>query len=195
MKLGVKKQRIWSEVLKWYVYALVGWVVYSRLLRGLSVRTRADCEISEWTKNDTFARYKKQNNELKNTQKKSLKELRETELGDSSGFKNIKCSFKLQMLHFTTLFHKNVSLRQLKAILCRVDSWPLIYIAEICEIGKLAYFCCSSAITVPFEDMYLNMVVWRFSCALCCSAIVFDKSNLPPNSNMTRPNGLTASFG
>lgn len=51
--------------------------------------------------------------------KKSLKELRETaQLGDNSGFKNIKCGFKLQMLHFTTLFHKNVSLRQLKAILC-----------------------------------------------------------------------------
>lgn len=52
-------------------------------------------------------------------QKKSLKELRETaQLGDNSGFKNIKCGFKHQMLHFTTLFHKNVSLRQLKAILC-----------------------------------------------------------------------------
>lgn len=47
------------------MHALVGWVVYRRLLR-----TCADCEISERTKNETFARYKKQNNELKSTKKK-----------------------------------------------------------------------------------------------------------------------------
>lgn len=107
MKLGVKKSI--NDICM---------LLSDGLCRGVLVRTCTDCEISERTKNETFARYKKQNNELKST-KKSLKELRETaQLGDNSGFKNIKCGFKLQMLHFTTLFHKNVSLRQLKAILC-----------------------------------------------------------------------------
>lgn len=107
MKLGVKKSI--NDICM---------LLSDGLCRGVLVRTCTDCEISERTKNETFARYKKQNNELKST-KKSLKELRETaQLGDNSGFKNIKCGFKHQMLHFTTLFHKNVSLRQLKAILC-----------------------------------------------------------------------------
>lgn len=59
MKLGVKKSI--NDICM---------LLSDGLCRGVLVRTCTDCEISERTKNETFARYKKQNNELKSTKKK-----------------------------------------------------------------------------------------------------------------------------